>query len=234
MKKKVIVTDLTRFSTPDKVCVATIDIDTGKCMRPIPYLTSKKCKELNLQPGAILKGTIKINDHPKKPHVEDATYKNLKFHGPCTSEEFKEVLEQSISSSISQGFGYDFGSGEKHIPFDVRVNCSIITIRVESDYIEIHEDQYKPGKIKLTFTDGDYHQYSYIAITDRGFYDYAMKHQTDDKLEDVQEFISSQEDIFLRVGLSRRYKVPGGRDGYWLQVNGIYTFPDYQHEIRSY
>ena len=56
---KYIVTDLTRFKAgSDDVCTAVINMDTGQCLRPIPYLTSKNVQELNMQPGAILKGDI--------------------------------------------------------------------------------------------------------------------------------------------------------------------------------
>ena len=33
---KIVVTDLTRFSNPDLVCLAGIDIETGRCIRPRP------------------------------------------------------------------------------------------------------------------------------------------------------------------------------------------------------
>jgi hypothetical protein len=56
MKKKMIVTDLTRFSKPDTVCVAVIDLENGNCMRPMPYFSNETCRKLNLQPGAILEG----------------------------------------------------------------------------------------------------------------------------------------------------------------------------------
>jgi hypothetical protein len=232
MKKTMIVTDLTRFSTPDKVCVAVIDQESGKCMRPMPYFSSELCKKHNLQPGAILTGKMELTGG-ENPHVEDASYDKLTFIGPCTSEVFQNILKNSLSPSVACGFGYDFSQGQKHIPYSEVANCSIITIKVRPQDIEIHEDQYKPGKIKLTFTDSANHQYRYIGITDRGFYDYAMKHQSDGKLYNVQSFIERQKKIYLRIGLSRRYSIQG-RDGYWLQVNGIYTFPEYQKDIRIY
>jgi len=49
----------------------------------------------------------------------------------------------------------------------------------------------------------------------------------------VKNFISSQNEIYLRIGVGRRWKV-SERDGYWLQVNGIYTFPNFLEEIRTY
>ena len=231
--RKVIITDLTRFSTHEKVCIAAIDVRTGECLRPIPYLKSETVAKLNIHPGAILEGDISINDDAKNPHIEDASYKNLKYIGAASIEEFKSILERTLSTSVASGFGVSFSIGQKYIPVETLATCSIITIRVSPASIEIHEDQYKPGKIKASFVDDAGHSYSYLSITDIGFFDYAKRHQDDGKLRKVQEFILSQNEIYLRVGVSRRWKIDN-RDGYWLQVNGIYTFPNFIEEIRTY
>lgn len=231
--KKIIITDLTRFKNEGLVCVAGIDIDTGKCLRPMPYLQSKRCAELNIQPGAVLEGEIQLDKNASNPHIEDAHYSKLSFIGPSSVEDFKKILNLSLSGSVSEGFGVSFESGQKHIPVEQTANCSIITIKVNPRQIELHEDQYKPGRIKLSFTDQNGQSFRYISITDRGFYDYAMQHQNDGRLFELQRFLASQEEVYLRIGLGRVFKI-GDRNGYWLQANGIYTFPEYQKEIRSY
>lgn len=232
--RTVIITDLTRFSNKEKVCTAAIDVKTGECLRPMPYLTSKNCEELDLQPGAIIQGEFTLIHSAQAPHVEDANYNSLKLQGAATSEDFRLILEQSLSDDISSGFEVNFAENQKYIPLDQKPDRSIITVAIDPSLIRIHEDQFKPGKIKLTFTDQSDHKYSYLSITDRGFFDYAIKHQNDGKLRDVQDFLSSQDEIYLRIGLSRSFTAPNGQTGYWLQVNGIYTFPDYHKEIRSY
>ncbi|WP_299976854.1 hypothetical protein [Desulfobacula sp.] len=231
--KKIIVTDLTRFSKGDKVCTAGIDVDTGECLRPMPYLNSARCAELNIQPGAILKGDLNIHVNTTSPHIEDANYTKLEFHGPSKAKEFKDILDNSLSGTVSLGFGIAFGVGQKYIPIEMNANCSIITIKVNPYEIQIHEDQYKPGKVKCSFTDQSGNQFRYLSITDRGFYDYAQRHQNDGSLNILQNFLQSQDDIYLRIGLSRAFQI-SDRNGYWLQVNGIYTFPKFHQEIRSY
>lgn len=231
--RKVIITDLTRFSKNEKVCTAAIDVDTGECFRPMPYLKSKRCAELNIQPGAILMGDLALRADASNPHIEDATYSKLEFHGASTAEEFKLVLEKSLSHSVSSGFGINFDVGQKHIPIEETANCSIVTIKVQPHQIQVHEDQYKAGKVKLSFTDNSGDQFRYLSITDLGFYDYAQHHQNDGSLMELQRFLTSQSEIYLRVGLGRAWEV-GERNGYWLQANGIYTFPEFHQEIRSY
>lgn len=231
--RRVMVTDLTRFTNSNIVCTAMIDIESGECIRPIPYFTTQICVKYNIQPGAIFTGNFTFVDGAKKPHIEDANYSNVKFHGPSSSDDFRTILVNSLSPSVSNGFNYVFGNGQKYIPVDYNVDCSIITIAVNPSLINIHEDQFKQGKIKLSFTDKSGHRFKYLPINDRGFYDYAMNHQNDGALELVQNFISRQNEVYLRVGLGRAFQINEHND-YWLQVNGIYTFPEFNQEIRSY
>lgn len=231
--RRVIVTDLTRFGTPDKLCTAVVDVNTGECFRPMPYLSSARCAELNMHPGAILEGDITLIPGAVNPHVEDAHYNNLRYLGPASSEEFKKVLDMTEFPSVSAGFGMDFMPDQKHIPFGTLVDRSIITIKISPYSIDIHEDPYKAGKIKASFTDYSGLSLRYLSITDRGFFDYASKHQQDGEIHRINAYLQSQEELYLRVGVGRQWKV-GNRDGYWLQVNGIYTFPDYLEEVRAY
>jgi len=222
-----------RFSKLDKVCTAVIDMKTGRCLRPMPYLKSQTVKKLKIHPGAILEGEITLNQGVENPHIEDASHKDLKYVGPASGEEFKSILERTLSNSVTSGFGVPFAAGQKHIPAGQKAACSIITIKVSPSKLSIHEDQFNPGRIKVSFTDGADQSYRYLSITDRGFFDYAKKHQDDGQLTTVQKFISTQKEIYLRIGVGRIWE-SGGKKGYWLQVNGIYTFPEFLKEIRSY
>jgi hypothetical protein len=232
--KTYILTDLTRFSKPDKVCIALIDPMNGQCFRPIPYLTSKACAKLGIQPGAKIIGELDLKRNNSRPHVEDASYGKLKFGGPSTAKEFRDVLEMTLSPNVSEGFGVSLDQKQKHIPDETPALKSILTIKAQPNQIQIHEDQYKPGKIKLSFQDSSGHHFPYLSITDRGFYDFAEKHQNDSQLINVQRLLASQDEIYLRVGLGRSFEVDDGRKGCWLQVNGIYSFPNYRKEIRQY
>lgn len=229
-----IVTDLTRFSTNENVCTAVIDVNTGECLRPRPYLKWERCKELGIHAGAILTGDLNFIKNPPRPHIEDSNYSKLTYHGSCDGDKFKKILDRSLCKSLSDGFGIPFTLDQKHIPTNQVANCSIVTIMVKPYNLNIHEDQYKPGKIKASFIDNSGHEFRYLSITDLGFHDYAKKHQNDGELYKVINFIASQDEVYLRIGLSRAFQSPDGRYGYWLQVNGIYTFPYFYQSIRHY
>ena len=78
-------------------------------------------------------------------------------------------------------------------------------------------------------------KYVYLSITDLGFHNVAVSKQKDpDYTDELNEYIRGQKKVYLRIGLGRRYKSPDGRDGFWIQVNGIYTFPEFMTKIRTY
>jgi hypothetical protein len=230
---KIIITDLTRFSQPIEVCTAGTDVASGACIRPMPYLKMASCVQLGILPGAILSGEFKTKTGLTGPHQEDAEYSNLKFVGPCPADEFKSALSAQLFKSVEKGFEIRLADGQKHIPLGHPVKRSIITLAVDPRSIEIVEDGYTPGKIRVHFTDGSGRQFRYLSITDLGFFRYAEKHRADKDLDGLNAFIAKQREAYLRIGLSRAHVIRGV-NAYWMQVNGIYTFPDFIKEIRSY
>lgn len=233
MKREIIVTDLTRFRNQEYVCTAGIDRLTGECIRPMPYLKTARCKELNVLPGAILTGHFTVSREREGPHQEDHNYVNLACKGRCSASEFKTVLQQGLFKSVEEGFESELSGVQKHIPFGRPVHRSIITISVMPASIAILADSSKPGRIAMDFKDSTGRLYQNISITDLGFYSYAAAHSSRTELAALSRFFVAQAEVLLRLGLSRRYQAPDGRDGYWLQANGVYAYPDYHRHIRS-
>ena len=228
MNRIIIVTDLTRFHNPEIVCTAGIDGDSGECIRPMPYLKLSECQRLNILPGAKLSSDFTPSPDRTGPHQEDYRYKKLKFLAPSSSSEFKNALKQGLYGSVEEGFEVTLNDNQKHIPIDSEVKKSIITVSISPTEIEIVENPYKPEKIKLNFRDLSGRKFRYIGITDLGFHKYALQHHSRKELGKINTMIKAQKEVYLRIGLSRKYQPPNDkRSGYWLQANGIYTFPDY-------
>ncbi len=235
MQRSIIITDLTRFK-PGKpeVCTAGIDQATGECIRPMPYLRFTECTRLGILPGGILTGDFNSAMGRRAPHTEDCNYQNLTFDGPCTGEEFRNVLVASCFPSVEAGFEVSLPVGEKVIPPNCNVQRSLITLQIAPRDVEIVEDNFKPGSIKLHFTDSSGRCHRFLPITDLGFYDYAQRHRDSSALAELNIQIARQDEVFLRIGLSRSYRSPQGKEGFWMQANGIYTFPTVLRYIRSY
>jgi hypothetical protein len=229
---KIIITDLTHFENKNIVCTAGICEDTGQCIRPMPYLKIRDCERLKILPGALLSGEFNMPSNITPPHTEDRNYQKLKYCGPCSPENFQEILENSLVESVCSGFGIHLAFKQKHIPVEHELSHSIVTLKISPRNAVLVEDSFNPGKIRLNFLDNDGSKYKFWSITDLGFYKYALSHITE--LAEINDFIHEQNELYLRVGLTREYKSPDGRNGYWLQINGIYTFPDYHKGIRSY
>ena len=231
----IIVTDLTRFSNEDLVCIAGIDVKANHCIRPLPYLEKSTCKKLKLLPGAILEGKFIKPERIDRPHTEDTQYKDLVFKGPCSSEEFAGILKASTYPSINEGFENKVPVGTKVIPPEDPPSRSIITVKLKPNQIEIVRNAFDPKSLRLNIMDNDGRKYLYLSITDLGFHNLAVsKQQYPDYTDELNNYIRSQKKVYLRIGLGRRYKSPDNRDGFWIQINGIYTFPEFITEVRTY
>jgi hypothetical protein len=138
--------------------------------------------------------------------------------------------------SISKGFDDKVPIGTKVIPYDDPPSRSIITLKLMPNQIEIVRNAFDPKSLRLNIKDNDGRKYVYLSITDLGFHNLAVSKQNDpDYTDELNEYIRNQKKVYLRIGLGRRYKNPAdGRDGFWIQVNGIYTFPEFMTKIRTY
>jgi hypothetical protein len=241
---QIVVTDLTRFENKNIVCLAGINSDSGICVRPLVqgnergYLSYEWVKQQNIQPGSVLSGNFQQRPNAEAPHIEDHWYTNIQVAATATSAQFLELLEDDAVNTVRTGFG--------STPNDrVYVNPpaqSIMTLRLQnpSQQLRIVEDRYNAEKIKAHITDSSGFELSFTPITDLGFCDHVkVLKESDPKLKQLNAFIQAQEIVYLRIGLSRIHEAPGtsgkpGRKGYWAQLNGIYTFPNYRTDLRRY
>lgn len=234
VSRKIIITDLTRFKSDD-VCTAGYDMATKELIRPLPYIKRSDCERLKILPGAIIEGEFTPKLHPEEPHVEDHDRAKMSYHGPCSSADFKKALEFGLFDSIDAGFEHPRKEHPRCVPKGHSVQRSIITIRVDPEGIEVAQSPFDADKIRVNFTDSNGERYESFPLTDLGFYRYAQGELAKKRLREVNGFLQKQEEVLLRIGLARCWKHrESGIEGYWMQVNGIYTFPDYHAELRGY
>jgi hypothetical protein len=65
-----------------------------------------------------------------------------------------------------------------------------------------------------------------IPVTDLRFHSLAQQHSENEFYIALNQELFSKEEVFLRVGLGRCYINEQDKEGYWLQINAIYTFPE--------
>ena len=222
-----VITDLTELKLPD-MCLGVIDIDSGQCLRPRwPRITSHWIEDNDARPGVLLEGQITLPSSIKFPHIEDASHENLTNLGPLPSKEFKEILDKSASNSISDGLEVDVPKGFRGVSVTQNPKRSLISLKVNPENFSVEYDS-EYQKFRASFVDCDGHPHIDFPIGDSRF-ERVYTSRDSGALEELNHFVSSQEEIYLRIGLTRAYAGKGNLAGEkygWLQVNGIYVFPD--------
>ena len=226
MKRSIVITDLTRFRAGNpNVCLAGIDRATGECIRPMPYLSSAQCADLGIRPGVILSGQFTRSRIRTGPHREDCSFRELEVEGVCAGSEFRRLLLGSCFPGIEAGFSTPLQAGEKVLPVGTAARRSIITLKTDPRTVTVVANPYNVGGTKLHFVDPDARLFRDIPITDRGFHELAERYRGGGTLHELNSHLASQREIFLRIGLSRIFRNRQGKEGYWIQVNGIHVFP---------
>ncbi len=242
---RLVVTDLTRFSNRDKVCLAGIDLDTGACIRPLvekngknDYISFDGVKEHKVIPGSILEGDFVPVPGSAVPHSEDhRVIGKLSVKGAASSDDFESILDRSSVPTVRSGFG--------HLPENRLYSTnnppgkSIITLKLTSPRTQFRmsADKYNNEKFKAHLVDASGFRLEWLPVTDLGFSDHIQSIRNDDPdFARLNLFLQAQRVLYIRLGLARQYANPNNpeRDGYWVQVNGIYSFPNYRQDLRIY
>lgn len=243
---KIIVTDLTRFTNREKVCLAGIDPSTGQCIRPMrlieggktDYLVFESIKKHKVIPGSILEGDFSPIPNSHAPHVEDHSFNagSLKVIGSATGNEFKQVLEQTSSPTVKLGFG-SLPNSRLFVP-TAPPPRSIMTLKLTNPKLQfrLSVDKYNNQKFKAHITDASGFQLSFLPVADLGISDHVASIRADDPtLDKLNTFLQGQDTLYIRLGLSRVFSAGNPpRNGFWVQANGIYSFPSHREDLRIY
>lgn len=239
MRSNLIVTDVTRMAIP-KVCVAGL-LDNGACARPL--LGSGDLDEGWLcqhpdaptQPFAVIAVTVVDRSYRERPHVEDCriapAYGVVRL---LDAEERRSILQRTAEGGLSELFGTPLlGHGRSRWVAPGSGTRSLATLKPSRVLgVELEKAGQEPAKARLRFVDAAAVEFS-APVTDLQFR-LAVDRIIDTGLATLpllQAVITERlrrAEVWLRLGLTRPYD----RDGSdvqrcYLQVNGIYAFPDY-------
>jgi hypothetical protein len=228
-----VVTDLTRMQQ-GKICIAGYD-NQRRAVRPvlpppgIPESALYQDEKPIIYPFALVRFDLREAD-PQPPHSEDVRYvaDSPQFVRVIQSRE--TVLSWSLFPSVAEIFGQPVMSGPGHYVLDCQGERSLGTVQLK----EVHEVIYAAGEetdawdYRLKFEDAHGQIYR-LKITDLTwqYYCHSLRSETYDPMRLAAELtkILQERRVFLRIGLSRGWKKFPERC--FLQVNGVYTFPDY-------
>ena len=232
MKTELVITDLTRMYQ-GKVCIAGYD-KHHQCFRPvlpppgIPESSLLQGAQAIIYPSAVVEFDL-LDPNPQPPHSEDYLFAPA---SPCFVRRVKNwetVLEWSLARSVEAVFDQPILTDLGFYVMDCQGSRSLGTVRP----LDISKAIYAEGPegawdYRLNFCDSEEKFYR-LKITDLTWHYYCdslrEKGQEPPEIADALTALLRSRQVYLRVGLARGWKKFPGRC--YLQINGIYTFPDY-------
>ncbi len=230
MRKKIVITDLTRMNQ-GRVCIAGYD-ENGTCIRPVlppPGIQEQALyqeSQPTIFPFAIVEFDF-LEPNPQPPHTEDVFYNEstVRLVGRLNEEQRRNLLEKTACRSLKEIFDAPIHTDPGHYVMKGQGTRSLGTLQPKQIELQIQSRNEAP-EYRLKFTDesGTY----CLKITDLTWLYYC----NDQRRKGEPGFFSkltihlNQSITYLRVGLTRPTweKYP---DKCFIQINGVYTFPDY-------
>ncbi|MDD5257797.1 MAG: hypothetical protein WCZ26_04855 [Methanothrix soehngenii] len=239
MKRAVTITDLTQMRD-QRVCIAGY-FDDFKCVRPIDanqridknWIVDSH--EAVIHPFAIVEFNFEDKKSVQKPHTEDWPI-SITYRAKLDVLDFEQreelllkiddtLVENIFKAPIHRGPGcyIQIGDGER----------SLGTI-CHSEILNVFcGDWYGRPGYRITFRDGAEEIYE-LAVTDltfQYFINHLKKLYGGDHKKASQYMLKKLQDanVHLRVGLARGWdsNPSSPQDKCFLQVTGVYSFPDY-------
>jgi hypothetical protein len=217
------------------VCIAGYD-EMKNCLRPtlpppgIPEtLLCSEGKPL-IFPFAIVEMDL-FHPRPQPPHTEDIDFDPKTIRFIRRIEDRESVLKWSLFGNVKEIFEQPILTGPGFYVVDCQGPRSLGTICPKYIFEVIYGSDTKSGAwyYKIAFRDRDDQIYR-LKITDLTW-NYYCGHlcsaENKEPAEIAEDFTQTlkRSRVYLRIGLSRGWKEYP--DHCFLQINGIYTFPDY-------
>lgn len=179
---------------------------------------------------------IKFDFHQvplKPPHIEDLGFdsNSISYQGFCDDAEWEAVLKASSFRSVQDIYDGCLQENRWMEPgANTRSLGTVSQIQVTSVNLQEWSGE---RRYRLCFTDQTGHQYDNVTVSDlafRAFCDAELNRYSSplSASQQITELLQSVNRLYLRLGLARPWLNPNtGKVGCWMQVTGIYSFPDY-------
>lgn len=227
-----LVTDVTHMRG-DKVCILGVNdkFETIRPELPPPGIFTHRLLLPTgvIKPRAVLETYFKPPHKIHPPHIEDMdwdTTRDTKILRITDDEKWRNALEHTLFPTVQDIF--ETPIKKKAISPHTGAR-SVGTIRPKTieffKYDIIERDGRTKYDYRISFRDESDTYFYDLSITDltfRYYFHYLLKTNSPEK---AGRYIREQlcaGDCYFRIGLTREFN-----GNLWLQVNGIYTFPDY-------
>lgn len=236
MRQTLVITDLSQMPLGNQVCVVGIN-ENSECVRPMCYGGFLKkylyvANKIAIRPRARIEfdfAEAKI----EPPHIEDKTFdpNSIVSHGLCDDNDWELILRASSYDRVDNT--YD-GFLQAHSWVKPGAKTRSIATLSQLTIVNVQLSEWDAKlKYRLSFRD------TTGSIFDRPISDLAFRelcykevrrdgHNRLTVSTELTNLLTSAERVYLRLGLARPWAQPGSTEKRcYLQVTGIYTFPDY-------
>lgn len=233
---RIVVTHLTRMQR-GTVCVAGLDVDTGRHIRPLQPMGVLQSRVTAARGGPFDMATVvdlgAIRPVPVAPEVEDVeiTWWHARAESQVAPQLFWEMLRFVARRSLRTLFGpelrtigrsgrqravADEGSGEASLGVLVPLGRPRLSLDRKPDGREVVRMQVWDGELRLD-----------LSVTDLRLYADDGARPDTERVRDVATRLDRGVPVLLGVGLTRPFASrPNETPVHWLQVNNIHLEDD--------
>jgi len=236
MLTSLIITDLTRMQG-ERVCIAGITEDKLVIRPEFDYggITEDWLLDSNI--GIVIRPFAKVQldlvkSSPTPPHSEDWIIEKgyKKFERLLKPDEGRAFLQSILDESVVSIFGAEIHHGPGYFIKEGEGNRSLGTIKVKRIASVFHNDNFGKWNYRISFTDGagDFYQLGVTDLTFRYYVD-DLRERFEMDSHAIEQMLTGRlqkNAVYLRIGLARP-TWPKHPHCCFLQVNGVYSFPDY-------
>jgi hypothetical protein len=223
---KIVVSHLTRMQ-PGYICVAGIDLNSGKHVRPV--LGRRLGSELLQSNGGVFGiGAVvdlgRTHRAGSAPELEDYQFsrENIKLLEIAPAQKFWDTIASTSTTSFGEIFGPSLTSHGGACAVDVNAGTASLGCLTLPAGSVLEIDPW--NKIRLRVDDGTFAPS--LSVTDLRLYEDDQKTPRHELIATIADRLED-ENILLSVGLARAWKRPGDTEPrHWLQANNLHFESD--------
>jgi hypothetical protein len=221
---RIVVTQLTRMRAR-RICVAGIEPDTGRHIRPTTGREHPLTRDLlALEGGPFAIGALldlgDVTPNPAPPETEDHLFtpEGARVLGHLSSAGYLELLQDHANRRLQTIFGGELTRRGRSYTIDCGRGVASLGILRPRRRPDLHADGY--GKLRVRLR-GEGRPLS-LPVTDVRLVEPDHKTIRAEVVEDLNARMRRGVDVLLMLGLARPFRAAGDdRERHWLQVNGI-------------
>jgi hypothetical protein len=227
---RIVINHLTRMRAPH-VCVAGIDVETQRHVRPVlPGVQQLTTALLRTHGGPFdIAVEVELGRTSKvatPPEVEDHIFEPARAKALRTflDHDFWSLLEAVSAQRLLEIFGNDLtpiGATSCGVNVGYGVASLGCLIPANRPRLRLRARQAKPAQIRIVVTDGEFHLD--LSVTDVRLYQPDLATPVEPVVRDIDRRMRRGVPVVLSVGLTRPFATsPEHAPVHWLQVNNIH------------